>query len=104
MWLELACPEGVPSCNDAAAISVLIPLFPIAALIALLLAWPLGAILPRRPVVGWPLASVGAAGYVVFAAGPLIPLAAACVLGVFGAALALGRRDSGMRSDPASRS
>jgi hypothetical protein len=32
MWIDMAYPEGVPSCDDVTAISVLISLFPVAAL------------------------------------------------------------------------
>src|SRR5438477_12778905 len=56
--------------------------------------WPVSLLLPRRPLVGWLLAAIGAAGYIVFAAGPVLTVAIAFAVGVIGIALALGRRAS----------
>jgi len=92
--IQAACPEGVAACNDSTSISGLVPLFPVAVLLAFVLAWPVSIFLPRRPLVGWLLAAIGAAGYIVFAAGPVLTVAIAFAVGVIGIALALGRRAS----------
>ena len=93
MAVEAACPQGVVACNDVTAINLMVPLFPIAVLVAFALAWPAARLVPRHPLVGWPLAIVGAAGYLLFAAGPIIPVATAFVLLVSGIALVIGRRE-----------
>jgi FtsH-binding integral membrane protein len=72
------------------ALSVLILLLPIAALVALLLAWPLARFLPRRPVLGWILVIAGLAGYVWFSAGPIPAVAGALGVAVIGLALLRG--------------
>jgi len=85
---SLACAE-LP-CNDVTAISVLILFLPVAALIALVLAWPLARLLPRRPMLGWALVIAGFAGYVLFSAGPIPAVAGALALAVIGLALLRG--------------
>jgi hypothetical protein len=86
--LSLACAE-LP-CNDVTAVSVLVVLLPLAALVALVLAWPLARFLPRRRMVGWILAIAGFAGYVWFSAGPMPALAGAFVVAVIGLAFIRG--------------
>jgi hypothetical protein len=88
MQWSLACAE-LP-CNDVSAISVLIFLLPLAALIALVMAWPLARLLPRRPMLGWTLAIAGFAGYVWFSAGPIPALAGAFAVAVIGLAFIRG--------------
>jgi hypothetical protein len=87
--LSLACAE-LP-CNDVSAVSVLIFLLPLAALIALVLAWPLARVLPRRRMLGWIFAIAGFAGYVWFSAGPMPALAGAFAVAVIGLAFIRGR-------------
>jgi hypothetical protein len=84
----LACAE-LP-CNDVSAVSVLIVLLPLAALIALALAWPLARLLPRRRMLGWTLAIAGFAGYVWFSAGPIPAVAGALAVAVIGLAFITG--------------
>jgi FtsH-binding integral membrane protein len=86
--LSLACAE-LP-CNDVSAVSILLFLLPLAALIALVLAWPLARFLPRRRVVGWILAIAGFAGYVWFSGGPMPALAGAFAVAVIGFAFIRG--------------
>jgi hypothetical protein len=86
--LSLACAE-LP-CNDVSAVSVLIFLLPLAALVALMLAWPLARFLPRRRMLGWILALAGFAGYVWFSAGPIPAVAAAFAVAVIGLAFIRG--------------
>ena len=86
---SLACAE-LP-CNDVSAVSILVFLLPIAALVALVLAWPLARFLPRRRMLGWILAIAGFAGSVWFSAGPMLALAGACAVAVIGLALIRGR-------------
>jgi FtsH-binding integral membrane protein len=85
---SLACAE-LP-CNDVTAVSLLILLLPLAALIALLLAWPLSRFVPRRPMLGWVLVIAGFAGYVWFSAGPIPAVAGALAVAVIGLALLRG--------------
>jgi len=88
MQWSLACAE-LP-CNDVSAISVLIFLLPLAALIALFMAWPLARLLPRRRLLGWTLAIAGFAGYVWFSAGPIPAVAGAFAVAVIGLAFIRG--------------
>jgi FtsH-binding integral membrane protein len=89
MQWSLACAE-LP-CNDVSAISILTILLPLAALIALVIAWPLARFLPRRRMLGWLLAVAGFVGYVWFSAGPIPAVAGAFVVAVIGLALIRGR-------------
>jgi hypothetical protein len=86
--LSLACAE-LP-CNDVTAVSALIFLLPLAALIALVLAWPLARVLPRRRMLGWIFAIAGLVGYVWFSAGPIPALAGAFAVAVIGLAFIRG--------------
>ena len=86
--LSLACAE-LP-CNDVNAVSILIFLLPLAALIALVLAWPLARFLPRRRMVGWILAIAGLVGYVWFSGGPMPALTGAFAVAVIGLAFIKG--------------
>jgi hypothetical protein len=88
MQWSLACAE-LP-CNDVNAVSMLIFLLPLAALIALVLAWPLARLLPRRRMLGWILAIAGFAGYVWFSAGPIPAVAGALAVAVIGLAFIKG--------------
>ena len=90
MQWSLACPPSELPCNDVSAVNVLIFLLPLAALIALLLAWPLARFLPRRRMLGWILAIAGLAGYVWFSAGPIPAVAGAFAVAVIGFALIRG--------------
>jgi FtsH-binding integral membrane protein len=85
---SLACAE-LP-CNDVSAVSVLVLLLPLAALIALVLAWPLARLLPRRRMLGWILVIAGFAGYVWFSGGPIPAVAGALAVAVVGLALMRG--------------
>ncbi len=87
---SLACPPSELPCNDVSAVSVLIFLLPFAALIALLLAWPLARFVPRRRTLGWILAIAGLAGYVWFSAGPIPAVIGAFAVAVIGFALIRG--------------
>jgi hypothetical protein len=88
MRWSFACAE-LP-CNDVSAISVLTFLLPLAALVALVLAWPLARLLPRRRMLGWTLAIGGLAGYVWFSAGPIPAVAGAFAVAVIGLAFIKG--------------
>ena len=88
MQWSMACAE-LP-CNDVSAVSVLVFLLPLAALIALVLAWPLARFLPRRRMLGWILAVAGVAGYVWFSAGPMTAVAGAFAVAVVGLAFIRG--------------
>jgi hypothetical protein len=90
MQWSLACPPSELPCNDVSAVSVLVFLLPLAALVALMLAWPLARFLPRRRIVGWILAIAGLAGYVWFSAGPMPALAGAFAVAVIGLAFIRG--------------
>ena len=87
--MRLACTE-VP-CPDVSAISVLIPLFPVAVVLAFLLAWPLTRVIPRRPRPGWLLVAAGLSGYLWFSGGPLAPLVVAFAIAVVGFAFVRGQ-------------
>ena len=89
MAMAVACAE-VP-CPDVSAISVLIPLFPVAVLLAFLLAWPFARVIPRRPMLGWLLVVAGFGGYLWFSGGPLAPLVVAFALAVVGFAFVRGQ-------------
>jgi hypothetical protein len=84
MQWSLACAE-LP-CNDVSAVSILVFFLPLAALIALVLAWPLARFLPRRRMLGWVLAIAGLAGFVWFSAGPIPAVAGAFAVAVIGLA------------------
>lgn len=90
MSLVAACPTGMTTCNDVSAVSVLLPLFPIAVVLAFLFAWPLTRFLRRRSIFGWSLAVIGAAVYLYLAAGPSVGSLLGFALGVIGIALARG--------------
>jgi hypothetical protein len=66
MSLGLACPEGTTVCNDVRSDNLLWLFFPLAVGFALLLAEPLTRFLPHRPLIGWPLAIIGAVVLVYF--------------------------------------
>jgi hypothetical protein len=85
----LACAE-LP-CSDVSAVSILVLFLPLAALLALVAAWPLARWMPRRPVLGWILVLAGAAGYIWFSGGPFAALAGAVAIAVIGFALLRGR-------------
>ena len=89
MAMTVACAE-VP-CPDVSAISVLVPLFPVAVVLAFLLAWPLVRVIPRRPMLGWLLVVAGFGGYLWFSGGPLAPLVVAFCLAVVGFAFVRGQ-------------
>jgi hypothetical protein len=88
MHWSLACAE-LP-CNDVTAVSAVLFLLPLAALIALVLAWPLARVLPRRRVLGWIFAIAGLVGFVWFSAGPMPALAGAFAVAVIGLAFMRG--------------
>lgn len=90
MQWSLACPPSELPCNDVSAVSILIFFLPLAALIALVLAWPLARFLPRHLMVGWILAIAGLVGYVSFSSGPMPALAGAFVVAVIGFAFIRG--------------
>lgn len=90
MRLDAACPSGMTTCNDVSAVSVLLPLFPIAVVLAFLVAWPLTRFLRRRSLLGWSLAVIGAAVYIYLAAGPSIGSLLGFAISVIGIALARG--------------
>jgi hypothetical protein len=94
MPVRAACPEGVTPCNDVTAVSVLVPLSPVAAVLAFAIGWPLSRLLPGQPLAGWLLAVTGAAGYIVFSGGPILVVAGAFGVSVIGVGFALGRRAS----------
>jgi hypothetical protein len=91
MAMTIACAE-VP-CSDVSGVSVLVPLFPVAVVIAFLLAWPLARVVPRRPMPGWLLVAVGFGGYLWFSGGPLAPLVVAFALAVVGFAFVRGHAE-----------
>ena len=90
MQWSLACPSSELPCNDVSGVSILIFQAPLAALIALALAWPLARFLPRRRTLGWILAIAGSAGYLWFSAGPVPALASAFAVAVIGVAFIRG--------------
>jgi len=85
---SLACAE-LP-CNDVNAVSVLVLLLPLAALVAVVLALPLARFVPRRRTLGWILAIAGMAAYVWFSAGPIPAVAGAFAITVIGFAFIRG--------------
>ena len=90
---SLACPQGVASCNDVFGISGLVPLFPLAALLAFALAWPLARFVPRRRGVGAALAVIAGVMYLYFSGGAPAVSLLGVVLAVIGLALVMGRRE-----------
>ena len=92
MSFHAACPAGTATCNDVTAVSALLPLFPLAVVVAFLFAWPLTRFLPLRPFLGWSLALVGAAVYLYLATGPSVGSLVGFFISVMGIALARGRR------------
>lgn len=92
MGLSYACPVGTASCDDVTATSGLLLLFPLAVVLAFLIAWPLSRLLPPRPVLGWSLAIIGAVGYVYLAPRPDWSPLLGFFLGVTGIGLARGKR------------
>ena len=88
MTMAVACAE-VP-CADVSGISVLVPLFPVAVVTALLFAWPLTRVIPRRPMLGWLLVAAGLGGYLWFSGGPIPALVIAFALAVVGFAFVSG--------------
>ena len=91
--MALACPEGSATCNDVSGVSLLVPLFPIVMIAAVLLGLALGRHVPRRGLVGWPLAFVGAAAYLYFSSSGYGSFVGAFGV-ILGVALARGRRQS----------
>ncbi|HEV8672107.1 MAG TPA: hypothetical protein VGS01_15385 [Candidatus Limnocylindria bacterium] len=91
MRLTFACPVGTEICKDVTVYNGLLLLFPLAVLLAFLGASPLSRFLPRRPVLGWSLAVIGAVLYVYLSTGvgwePLWGL----LIGVIGIGLARGK-------------
>jgi hypothetical protein len=71
-------------------VSVLLLFLPVAALMAIALAWPLARWLPRRRLLGWILVALGLAGYTWFSAGPMPALVAAVAVAVLGFAFVRG--------------
>ena len=92
MLLSYACPTGMATCNDVNVISGLLLLFPLAVVLALLIAWPLSRFLPPRPVLGWSLAIIGAVIYVYLAPRPDWSPLLGFFIGVTGIGLARGKR------------
>ena len=88
MTMAVACAE-VP-CADVSGISVLVPLFPVAVVIALLFAWPLTRVIPRRPILGGLSVAAGLGGYLWFSGGPIPALVIAFALAVVGFAFVSG--------------
>jgi hypothetical protein len=86
MRLSDACPAGTATCNDVTAINLLLPLFPVAVVLAFLFAWPLNRFLPLRPLFGWSLAIIGGAVYLYFATGP----SGGSLLGFFVSVIGIG--------------
>ena len=66
MGLSKACPVGATPCNDVSSDNLLWLVFPFAVGLAFLFAWPLTRFLPHRPLIGWPLAIIGAFVFVYF--------------------------------------
>jgi hypothetical protein len=93
MDLSTACPSGTSRCNDVSVDNLLWLVFPVAVVLALLVAWPLTRFLPRRPVPGWILAIIGAVVFVYLYSD--ISRSSFSLLGFFisviGVALARGR-------------
>jgi len=91
MHLNNACPTGAETCSDVIATNVLLPLFPIAVLLALLFALPLTRFLPPRPRIGWALAVIGAVVYLNLATGTSTGSLLGPCISVIGIALARGK-------------
>ena len=91
MHLNNACPTGAETCSDVIATNVLLPLFPIAVLLALLFALPLTRFLRPRPWIGWSLAVIGAVMYLYLATGTSIGSLLGFCISVLGIALARGK-------------
>ena len=66
MGPSAACPVGTTPCNDVSSDNLLWLVFPFAVGLAFLFAWPLTRFLPHRPLIGWPLAIIGAVVFVYF--------------------------------------
>jgi hypothetical protein len=66
MSLSAACPSGTKLCNDVSSDNLLWLAFPLAVALAFLFAWPLTRFLPHRPLLGWPIAIIGASVFVYF--------------------------------------
>ena len=64
--LSAACPSGTTLCDDVHSDNLLWLVFPLAVAVAFLFAWPLSRFLPHRPLIGWPLAIIGAFVFVYF--------------------------------------
>lgn len=92
MLLSYACPVGIAICDDVTVTSGLLLLFPLAVVLALLIAWPLSRLLPPRPLLGWSLAIIGAVIYVYLAARPDWWPLVGFFVGVTGIGLARGKR------------
>jgi hypothetical protein len=70
MGLSAACPHGTAVCNDVYTDNLVWLVVPLAVGLAFLFAWPLTRFLPHRPLIGWPLAVIGALLFVyVYVAG-----------------------------------
>jgi hypothetical protein len=91
MRLSDACPAGTATCNDVTAINLLLPLFPVAVVLAFLFAWPLTRFLPLRPLLGWSLAITGAVVYLYLATGPSGGSLLGFFISVIGIGLARGK-------------
>jgi hypothetical protein len=73
------------------AVSVLLPLFPVAVVLAFLFAWPLTRFLPRHPLFGWSLAIIGAVVYLYLATGPSVGPVLGLFMSVIGIGVARGK-------------
>ena len=89
--LSTACPVGAETCNDVAAVSAVLVLFPLAVVLAFLCAWPLTRFLPRQGWFGWALAILGGAVYLTFANTTTPWSVLGFVLSVIGIGLARGK-------------
>ena len=90
MGLSYTCPAGAATCNDVIAVNMLLPLFPVAVVLAFVFAWPLTRFLPLRPLLGWSLAIIGAVVYLYLATGPSIGSLLGFFISVIGVGLAKG--------------
>jgi hypothetical protein len=91
MHLTYACPAGTATCNDVTAVNLLLPLFPVAVVLAFLVAWPLSRFLPLRPLLGWSVAVLGAVVYLYLATGPSVGPLLGFFMSVIGIGLARGK-------------
>ena len=66
MGLSAACPPRTTPCIDVVSDNLLWLVFPFVVGLAFLFAWPLTRFLPHRPLIGWPLAIIGAVVFVYF--------------------------------------